>query len=335
MLTLEKMTYKPLSFNESVEVTLTENKILAFDENKISLEALIEINNDHLKFEILNNQRTSDDLLVLVSLEYVLTHQRKIKYISILNDNLDQNCILVKYFKKSEGFKLKRSEFFQLRAPWHALGDYKSELLSFIKTNDLSHPLRDNPQSGVIYKRYIPEIKKTISFRVIEIERDLKIFNEWHNQFRVSKFWELKGSLEEHREYITKKLADNHLIPVIAELDEVPLGYFELYWTYEDRLGPYYTSTLFDRGFHFLIGNRTFLGVQNTDAVLKSLVHMLFLDDEKTTKIMAEPRADNTLVLNYVETFPVWKKLYEFDFPHKRAALIEGTKERFITGEYL
>ena len=40
-----------------------------------------------------------------------------------------------------------------------------------------------------------------------------------------------------------------------------------------------------------------------------------------------------TEVLNL--TLDAWKKIKEFDFPHKRAALVECSRERFFQGEYL
>jgi hypothetical protein len=204
------------------------------------------------------------------------------------------------------------------------------------KTNEVSHPIRHNPQKGtLLYKRFVYGINKSISFRVIDPERDLDVFSSWHNQPRISEFWELKGTEEKHLQYIEKNLDDSHTIPAILEIDNEPAGYFEFYWVKEDRLGPYYESSDFDRGFHFLIGKRKFLGIKNTDAVLKSVVHYLFLDDPRTLKIMAEPRSDNEKVLQYVDSFPVWRRIKEFDFPHKRAVLLECTRERLFTGDHL
>lgn len=203
------------------------------------------------------------------------------------------------------------------------------------ETNGRAHPVRPPVTSGVKYRRYFPAIAKHISFRVAEVARDLDTFHEWHNQPRVYEFWELNKPKSELKEYLEKGLKDPHQTPYILEIDGAPVGYFELYWTPEDRLGPYYEYQPFDRGFHFLIGSRAHLGLVNTDAILKALCHFVFLDDPRTRRLMAEPRADNRKVLRYVEVFPVWKKLKEFDFPHKRAALIEGKREAFFQGNYL
>lgn len=231
---------------------------------------------------------------------------------------------------------ISRSEFFQFSPYW--IKAYERDLypVVWMETNGVSHPLRYNPKEGtLLYRRFVHDINKTLSFRVIDLEKDLDIFYKWHDQARVSEFWDLKGTRGKHIQYIEKNLDDPHIIPAILEINNEPAGYFEFYWAKEDRLGPYYESSDFDRGFHFLIGERKFLGIKNTDAVLKSVVHYLFLDDPRTLKVMAEPRSDNKKVLQYVDSFPVWRRVKEFDFPHKRAVLLECTREKLFTGDYL
>lgn len=228
-----------------------------------------------------------------------------------------------------------REEFFQHAPLWLAAGHGEATPERWTETNGRAHPVRPVITPGVKYRRYWPAINATISYRVADVARDLDIFHEWHNSYRVYQFWELNKPKEELREYLTKGLQDPHQTPFIVEIDGAPVGYFEFYWTAEDRLGPYYEYQPFDRGFHFLIGSREHLGLVNTDSILKALCHFIFLDDPRTRRLMAEPRSDNRKVLRYTEVFPVFQKLYEFDFPHKRAALIQGKREAFFSGKYL
>ncbi|SET20316.1 N2-citryl-N6-acetyl-N6-hydroxylysine synthase/acetyl CoA:N6-hydroxylysine acetyl transferase [Nitrosomonas marina] len=259
---------------------------------------------------------------------------------------LDQEIWLKEHFKpgvqhidiqlQDRVMKISRSEFFQFSPFWIKSSERALYPVAWVRTNNVSHPLRYNPEKNtLLYERYIYEIDKTITFRVIDPDKDLTVFSQWHNSKRVSVYWELEGSIDHHREYIEKNLGDPHLIPVIMEIDSEPAGYFEFYWVKEDRLGPYYDCDDYDRGFHFLIGNRKFLGIKNTDAVLKCVVHYLFLDDPRTLKVMAEPRWDNQKVLQYVDSFPVWRRIKVFDFPHKRAVLLECTRERLFAGRHL
>ncbi|ABA58283.1 GNAT family N-acetyltransferase [Nitrosococcus oceani] len=231
---------------------------------------------------------------------------------------------------------ISRNEFFQIPPYWLMNPERGLYPVVWTETNRVSHPIRHNPERGtLLYKRFVYEIDKTISFRVIDPKNDIDTFSRWHNQPRISEFWELKDTRENHLQYIEKNLNDPHIIPVILDINDEPTGYFELYWVKEDRLGAYYESGDFDRGFHFLIGEKKFLGLKNTGAMLKSVIHYLFLDEPRTLKIMAEPRSDNKKVLKYVDFLPFWKRIKEFDFPHKRAVLLECTRERFFTGGYL
>ncbi len=236
----------------------------------------------------------------------------------------------------NQNIKINRSDFFQFSPYWITSLEKDLYPVAWTKSNEVSHPVRHNPNKNtLLYERHIYELSRTIAFRVIDPEKDLSVFSSWHNDGRIAEYWELEGTKEKHLEYIQKSLADPHLTPVILEADGEPVGYFEFYWAKEDRLGPYYDSHDYDRGFHFLIGERNFLGIKKTDAVLKCVVHYLFLDDPRTLKIMAEPRSDNRKVLQYVDSFPVWRRIKEFDFPHKRAVLLECTRERLFTGGHL
>ncbi|WP_413575001.1 GNAT family N-acetyltransferase [Bdellovibrio sp. HCB290] len=229
-----------------------------------------------------------------------------------------------------------RQEFYQNPSLWCAFGKQSVEPEQWMHTGQVYHPVRPQPRPGeLLYSRFVPVIGKTVSFRVVDIDRDLETFHFWHNQPYVAEFWELAQTESELKQYLEKGLTDLHTIPTFVEFDGVPVGYFEMYWTLEDRLGPYYESEAFDRGFHLLIGNKEYLGFKNTDAILKSATHYLFLEEPRTRKIMAEPRSDNQRIIRYVETFPAWRKLKEFDFPHKRAALLECRREKFFMGNFL
>jgi len=230
---------------------------------------------------------------------------------------------------------IHRESFFKLPRIWNAPTCEQDQTEEWIETNSVQHPKRYSFHAGQkLYSRYVYTIDSTVTFRVIK-EADLDVFHEWHNQPRVANFWELAGPKEDLLGYIQKSLNDPHQMPVIAEINGEAVGYFEIYWTKEDRLGPYYESGPYDRGFHLLVGNEKYLGFNNTDALLKSACHFIYLDDERTQFIMGEPRHDNQKLLKYVLSFKSWRRVKEFDFPHKRAVLLECDKNLFFQGHYL
>lgn len=232
---------------------------------------------------------------------------------ALFGHNLDLHRIDI-----DKALSLSRTEFYQMPFAWLRSQNNSKAQLKFT--------------DGVHYRRYIPEIEKTLSFRQIEIEKDLETFHEWQNQPRVYDLWDLNKSIDELRQYLQKTLQDPHTIPMILSFDDEPVGYFEVYWAADDRIAPYYDVESYDRGFHFLIGNKKHLGSAKTRAAVSSVMHMIFLDEALTQRIVAEPRSDNKKVLKYVELVPGWKFIKEFDFPHKRAALLMASRSDFFNG---
>ncbi len=70
-------------------------------------------------------------------------------------------------------------------------------------------------------------------------------------------------------------------------------------------------------------------------AWLPSLVHYLFLADPRTQRVVAEPNVLNTKMVGIFEHFAGLRQVKEFDFPHKRAALVSVTRDAFFGCNYL
>ena len=83
---------------------------------------------------------------------------------------------------------------------------------------------------GLVYQRYDAKSELTVSFRVFTLEKDLDNFTIWMNDPRVAEFWEQAWSREKLAEFAQQRLADPHIIPLIAEFNGHPFGYIEAYW---------------------------------------------------------------------------------------------------------
>ncbi len=201
--------------------------------------------------------------------------------------------------------------------------------LHYTVTDGKRHPLRPVVPQGMLYQRYIRALDKTVSFRTIDATADLEIFHRWMNTPRVAHFWEMQGNREEHARYIESVLKDAHLHPLIGCFDDEPFGYFEAYWAKEDRIAPFYSVDDYDRGLHMLVGEERFRGPHFVSAWLQSLAHCLFLDDPRTRNVVAEPRADNAKMIAYMQAAG-FHKIKEFDFPHKRAAMMVLPREVYF-----
>ncbi|WP_234497480.1 GNAT family N-acetyltransferase [Vibrio maritimus] len=225
--------------------------------------------------------------------------------------------------------RMTRASFLEHAPIWHHPDDNPTEENRLEASNGLTHPPRPIKPVDVFYRRYIYGMNKVLTFRKASLSRDLECFNRWHNDPAISPVWELEGSHQDHIDYLTKMESDPHQFPVIGEFDGVPFGYFEIYWTPEDRLGPYYQAQDFDRGVHMLSANPRFRGWRYFSVWSRGIVHYCFLVNSHTNNVMGEPRADNKKVLALTERIG-FEHLFDFDFPHKRAAMLQCKRERFF-----
>ncbi|MGJ5176279.1 GNAT family N-acetyltransferase [Bradyrhizobium oligotrophicum] len=201
--------------------------------------------------------------------------------------------------------------------------------LSYAVTDGKRHPRRPPKPEGPVYSRFIPWLSDVISFRVVDIARDLALVHRWLNDPRVDAFWNEAGDLDKHRQYLSRLLSDPHMLPLIGSFGERSFGYFELYWAKENRIAPFYDAADYDRGWHVIVGEDAFRGRDFITAWLPSLMHYMFLDDSRTMRIVGEPAAAHAQQLRNLDRAG-FARIKNFDFPHKRATLVMLLRERFF-----
>ena len=189
-----------------------------------------------------------------------------------------------------------------------------------------------DPVVGTLYRRFDKELESWVSFRPLDLEHDLERFNRGQNSDRVARFWDERGTLEEHRSYLKALNASAHSRPVIGCFDGDPFLYLEIYWAKQDRLAAYYDAEAHDRGIHMLVGEEHHRGPHKVKAWLSALCRYLFETSADTRRIVSEPRSDNDRMIDYLRK-QRFEKVKEFDFPHKRAALMVLTRDAFFTGQ--
>lgn len=201
---------------------------------------------------------------------------------------------------------------------------YKKEI------NPLKYSVRDLAVERKIegFKKLTPK-NKVITVRDFNLEKDIETFHFWHHQDYISHFWEMPYSLEEHKKYISNLKNSCHTNPIVVEIDGELAGYFEVYWAFDDRIAPYAYPDMYDKGIHFLFGNKKFLKTINIEYAINHVCDYIFKTSPLTKKIWGEPRVDNSNVKKLISYLPGWQYLHDFDFPHKRAMLIKCEREIF------
>ena len=103
-----------------------------------------------------------------------------------------------------------------------------------------------------------------------------------------------------------------------------------MYWANEDRISPYCNPDTYDRGIHLLFGEKDILRTRFVYDAILVVCKYIFESNPATQRIWGEPKASNKKMIKVSEKIPGWRYVKEFDFPHKRAALLECERGRFF-----
>ncbi|MCA1406468.1 acetyltransferase [Ensifer sp. IC3342] len=191
------------------------------------------------------------------------------------------------------------------------------------------HPLRPPKPTECLYARFIPWLSGTLSFHAASLD-DLPDVHRWMNDPRVDEFWNEAGSEAAHKRYLERMLADPHVIPLIGRFNEQAFSYFEIYWAKEDLIGPFCGAGDYDRGCHVIVGEGAFRGKPWFTAWLPSLLHLMFLDDPRTERIVQEPSAAHHRQLCNLQRSG-FAHMRSVDLPTKRAAIMSISRQRFFS----
>lgn len=193
------------------------------------------------------------------------------------------------------------------------------------------HPVRPPKPEGEVYRRFDARLGAWVSLRCLDLnlDADLARFNRWQNSPRVAQFWQEEGDLAQHRRYLQTLHDDPRALTLLGCVDDEPFAYFEAYWAKEDRIAPFYPVDDYDRGIHMLVGEEHHRGPHKVAAWMGALCHYLFLDEPRTQRVVAEPRADNAKMIGHMQRQGFYREK-EFDFPHKRAALMVLPRDTFF-----
>lgn len=124
---------------------------------------------------------------------------------------------------------------------------------------------------------------------------DVELLHKWMNDPRVAASWGENGPQSQQEEFLKAGLTSKHSIPVIGCFDGKPFGYFEIYWTKEDKIYAHLGSDCgdWDRGLHVLVGEQEFRGPHRFKVWMNALIHYCWIADSRTNVVMMEPRVDN------------------------------------------
>lgn len=97
-------------------------------------------------------------------------------------------------------------------------------------------PPADLPPGAVVFSRPVPELDTHVSFRSLDLGRDLDLIYDWVNQAYAERFWQLAGS-RATIETIYRGVLDNPLVhSFIGWVGDAPVCQVDVYAVAADEL---------------------------------------------------------------------------------------------------
>lgn len=150
-------------------------------------------------------------------------------------------------------------------------------------------------------------------------EHDTDLLHAWMHKPHVVEFWDMAWPVDWIRDYLARQVDDPGRTPYLGFVDDVPVGYIEVYDPARDVLGAHAPVRPGDLGAHVLIGEEEYLGRYSV-AIGRAVARFL-LARPGVLRLVGEPDVRNENFLSLL-AFLGFRRECEVDMPDKRAAFM-------------
>ncbi len=180
---------------------------------------------------------------------------------------------------------------------------------------------------STLYSRRVVELNATISFRSMDMDKDLDMIFDWVNRRYALKYWQLDGPKERvyNTYYSIQRNSNGH--SYIGLLDDKPVCQFDVYRVLADEIQQYITADDSDCGFHLLMS-------PNERAISGLSVHLVraflfyYFSFSEAKRMFAEPDIQNERSNRILQKLG-FTFLHAIKMSYKTANLYCLTKEQF------
>ena len=170
-----------------------------------------------------------------------------------------------------------------------------------------------------VYAEHEPALDRRLWARPVVPEHDAALVCDWMARPHVAEFWEMAWPQAWIRDYLDRQVEDPARGPYLGFVDDMPVGYVEVYDPQQDVLGAHAPVLAGDLGAHVLIGEEEHLGRYSV-SLGRATIRMLFRRPG-VLRIVGEPDVRNENFLSLL-AFLGFRRDCDIDLPDKRAAFM-------------
>jgi acetyl CoA:N6-hydroxylysine acetyl transferase len=177
-----------------------------------------------------------------------------------------------------------------------------------------------------VYEEHDTTLERRIWGRPVDPELDTELVRAWMHKPHVVEFWDMAWPDAWIFDYLQRHHQDPHRSAMIGFVDDIPVGYMEVYEPEHDVLGAHYPVQPGDLGAHVLMGEEEYLGRYSVS--MGFATSRFLFRRPGVRRLVGEPDVRNHNFLSLL-AFLGFRKEAEFDMPDKRAAFMVCERRDF------
>jgi len=178
-----------------------------------------------------------------------------------------------------------------------------------------------------LYQKRFRSLNSLISFRSLDIQKDLETIHNWVNMDYSQTFWQMRGSIGLLRACYQCIQQSPFGHSFVGLMNDSLVCQFDLYKVEADELASHIEYELNDCGFHLIMSPNSSPVRGLTTEMVKAFLDFYFLRNN-SGKMFAEPDNQNLKSINLLERTG-FKKIKKVTLSYKTAYVYSITKEQF------
>jgi len=157
-------------------------------------------------------------------------------------------------------------------------------------------PLFCKPGSNtneILFAKFCPEINATISFRSLDVKKDLPVIHEWVNLPYSETYWQMNGHFSQLAAIYQCMEFNPYAHSFVGLLDGKMICQYDVYSVLADELREHIDATEDDCGFHLLMAPKEVPLKGLTKNIVSTFLEFYF-SFPQAKKMYAEPDIENS-----------------------------------------
>jgi hypothetical protein len=183
--------------------------------------------------------------------------------------------------------------------------------------------------SEILFSKFSSDLVDYVSFRSLDMEKDIDFIHNWVNKPYAIEFWKMNGSKDHLTQTYSSIIACSYAHSFIGLLGDKPVCQIDVYRVLADELANHLSANPEDCGMHLLMGPNH-RQVRGLTRIMVAGFLKFYFSFPIAHVMYGEPDTNNHKARKVVSDLG-FEYLYEAELSYKTASVYKLTRENFTS----